>query len=136
MWYMQSIDFLKTDNKDILSILKKIENRFIIEKDNDVSGRIFFDYDGEHRLEIKSKAVIYNAPSLNVTLVPSNLSIYGDSQPVTENNLILGSLISDGNNIGIINNLEEKIVNGKNVKALNINIIYATTPVIWHDYRD
>lgn len=133
---MNAIDFLKTDNNEIINILKKIENRFIIEKDNDVSGRIFFDYDGEHRIEIKSKTVIYNAPSLNTILTPTNLSVYGDSSIiVNENNLIFGSLISDGKNIGIINSIEEKIINGVNTKTLNISIIYAAAPVVWNDYR-
>ena len=131
---MNAIDFLKTDNNEIISILKKIENRFIIEKDNDVSCRIFFDYDKDHRIEIKSKSVIYHIKKENLTILndklyPDNLEIYGDNTVVNENNLILGSLISDGSNIGIINKIE------KNTKVLDISVIYASTPVVWKDLR-
>lgn len=131
---MNAREFLKINDSKVLDIIKKIENRIIIEKDNDVSGRLFFDYDDNHRIEIKSKNIIYHTTSLKTDKIYiENITIYGTNTIVTENNLILGSLISDDKNIGIITDIKEADTTGK--KSVNIVKIYSTVPLMWKDYR-
>ena len=132
---MKPLSFNKTD-KDVLDILKKIENRLIIKKNNKQTAKIYFDYDKDTRLEIISTHNVYhcNVPFTgdNEILVNTdNLSVFGD--PNNEDDIYVGSLVSDKSdnldktNIGVISKIEGNKV--------TITLIYSPHTITWNDYE-
>lgn len=127
---MPSFEINKTD-KDIVNILPKYENRFIVKKDNNIA-KLYFDYDDKTRLEIKSTNYAYQS-SLPLTS-QSEISIdyisliNDDNRKITINDIITGSFIVDGTNIGIIKNIN------KDENKITIELIYSTQKVLWGSF--
>lgn len=125
---MSSFKINKTE-QNVLDVLNKIENRLIVKKENNVA-RLFFDYDEDTRLEIKSINTTYhsnvslNTSSDTITINKNSLSVYGDIE--NANNVNLGLLVSDGSNIGIISGIENDNV--------TITMIYKPQTITWNEY--
>lgn len=125
---MSSFKINKTE-QNVLDILNKIENRLIVKKENNVA-RLFFDYDEDTRLEIKSINTTYhsnvslNTSSDTVTINKNSLSVYGNIEDI--NNINLGLLVSDGSNIGIISGIENDNV--------TVTMIYKPQTITWNEY--
>ena len=125
---MSSFKINKTE-QNVLDVLNKIENRLIVKKENNVA-RLFFDYDEDTRLEIKSINTTYHSNvSLNtsfdtITINKNSLSVYGNIEDI--NNVNLGLLVSDGSNIGIISGIENDNV--------TVTMIYKPQTITWNEY--
>lgn len=125
---MSSFKINKTE-QNVLDVLNKIENRLIVKKENNVA-RLFFDYDEDTRLEIKSINTTYhsnvslNTSSDTITINKNSLSVYGDIE--NANNVNLGLLVSDGSNIGIISGIEND--------NITITMIYKPQTITWNEY--
>lgn len=125
---MSSFKINKTE-QNVLDVLNKIENRLIVKKENNVA-RLFFDYDEDTRLEIKSINTTYhsnvslNTSSDTVTINKNSLSVYGNIEDI--NNINLGLLVSDGSNIGIISGIENDNV--------TVTMIYKPQTITWNEY--
>lgn len=125
---MSSFKINKTE-QNVLDVLNKIENRLIVKKENNVA-RLFFDYDEDTRLEIKSINTTYhsnvslNTSSDTITINKNSLSVYGNIE--NANNVNLGLLVSDGSNIGIISGIENDNV--------TITMIYKPQTITWNEY--
>lgn len=130
---MNPLEFIKT-KEDILSILKKIENRIIIQKDNEKYAKIYVDYDDDTRLEIKSTVIAYktDAKLSGFTEIGFDyIHQYGnESLKVSADNVALGSLISDGKNIGLISSVTS------DNRRVKFNLIYSEKTITWNDYEE
>lgn len=132
---MPSIKVHKTE-EEVLNILKKVEDRFLIKKDGHNVAKLYFDYDENTRLEIKSTHHVYHSrrplisSSGSITLNTTNLSVYGDQSNVDD--IFTGSLVSDGSNIGVISEITHDSIN--NTDEATIVLIYSPQTILWHDY--
>ena len=133
---MPNLQFNKTED-DVLDILKKIEDRLLIVKQSDGTARMYFDYDKDNRLEIKPTTIIYhsnvplNPNSSNIAIVDMrNLTIFGEKEGMNVDTIYVGSLISDGSNIGIISKVETTT----DSKLATIYFIYSTKTITWNNY--
>lgn len=131
---MKALTLNKT-NQEILDILKPIENRLIIKKNNKQTAKMYFDYDKDTRLEIISTHYIYESKQplkeKGETIVSSNnLSVYGD--PTNKDDIHLGLLVSDKGlvpnktRIGVITNINEE--------EITIVTIYASHTIEWNEF--
>ena len=130
---MNPLEFIKT-KEDILSILEKIENRIIIQKDNEKYAKIYVDYDDDTRLEIKSTVIAYKTDAKLSGLTEIGFDYihqYGnESLKVSADNVALGSLISDGKNIGLISSVTS------DNQRVKFNLIYSEKTINWNDYEE
>ena len=49
----------KTKNQEVIDIFKKIEDQLIIERKTNRIAKLYYDYNGEDRLEIRSSTFAY-----------------------------------------------------------------------------
>lgn len=133
---MSQFNVIKTNetNKDIISILKKVEDRLIVHNNYDNNATLYFDYDKDTRLEIRSLQYAYKSKSELNAEVGNSVKINVGSLEMIGNanndNIYKGSLVTDGTNIGIITNtVKENSI----LKAI-IHIIYKTHFLEWNDY--
>ena len=112
------------------------EDRLIIKKDSDTFGRIYFDYNDETRIEIRSLNVAYRSDlTLNhdeSDLHINNLHEYGSDENsiVNFDNIFIGSLVVDAisENIGII------VYKDNDRKKVKVKTMYSKTYLTWNDY--
>lgn len=136
----------KTKNQEVIDIFKKIEDQLIIERKTNRIAKLYYDYNGEDRLEIRSSTFAYVLANPYDEIEQDSDGYISASKIHTvlgsnESNdlyktIMVGSIICDSTkeNIGIITDV--KYDNTKNNTKIKISIIYSTKVITWNDYFD
>ena len=112
------------------------EDRLIIKKDSDTFGRIYFDYDENTRIEIRSLNVAYCSElTLNKNesnIHKTNLYEYGNdnNSDLNLDDIFIGSIVVDANseNIGII------VSKDYSTNLFKVKTMYSKSYLMWNDY--
>lgn len=132
---MPRFQVAKTTKSMLHDALKnKITDRLIIHKDSETKATLYYDYDAQTRLEIGAKDTdsyycttpfIGNEHNDFVTSI-NNIKHLVNNSSVTIDQIILNSLITDGESIGIITGVQDSQV--------TIRLIYKPTTIEWNNF--
>jgi len=123
----------KTNITDI-DIIKKISNRLIIKKETNNTGKIYFDYADDNRIEITSDIRIWFYDFNDYLKEDSNGDIFiNKNEPIVYirsglndiTEIRIGDLIFTHNQIAVITNVS--------INVIKIKLVYSRKPLKWND---
>ena len=141
-----SIDELKTmmdSEGSTIPLLR--ENRLVIQKTGDTSGKLYYAYDSNQPIEIKMDGICYySSVALTAGIneyqtinygdisTKSNASTYTTLTEANLKNVSLGSILVDKSSSNSLNAIA--IIVSKTNSTVDVQIIYKTKSLAWEEF--